>query len=87
MTSKPKPEVFGKPDTLENLLGPIVDVTIDASERDKRELLAEIDRRAAIGRLEREHAIMKQAIRRSQHYLGLVLQPGGISARTASPAY
>jgi len=81
MTSKPKPEKFGKPNALEDLLGPIVDVTTDASEADRRELLGEIKRRSELGRLERENAIMKQAIRRSQHYLGLVLQPGGISAR------
>lgn len=81
MKSTPKPEKFGKPNALGDLLGPIVDVTTDASETDQRELLAEIERRAAIGRLEREHAIMKQAIRRAQHYLGLVLQPGGISAK------
>lgn len=58
-----------------------MDVTTDASEDERRELLAEIERRAAIGRLEREHAIMKLAIRRSQHYLRLVLKPGGLSAK------
>ena len=70
-----------KPDTLEAILGPIVDVTIDASEVEQRELLADIERRRHLGRLERENAIMKQAIRRSQHYLRLALQPGGLSAK------
>lgn len=66
-----------KPDTLDAILGPIV----DASEVEQRELLADIERRRHLGRLERENAIMKQAIRRSQHYLRLALQRGGLSAK------
>lgn len=34
-----------------------------------------------LGRLERENAIMKRAIRRSQYYLALTLQPKGLSAK------
>lgn len=59
-------------DPIEAILGPIVDVTLDAS--------AEIERRRHLGRLERENAIMKQAIRKSQHYLGRYLEPGNLSS-------
>ena len=69
-----------EPDPREAILGPIVDVTTDASEAEQRELLAEIERRRHLGRLERENAIMRQALRKSQHYLGRYLEPGGISA-------
>lgn len=69
-----------KTDPLEAILGPIVDVTLDASEEEQRELLAEIERRSHLGRLERENAIMRQAIRKSQHYLGRYLEPGNLSA-------
>lgn len=69
-----------KTDPLEAILGPIVDVTLDASKEDQRALLAEIERRSHLGRLERENAIMKQAIRKSQHYLGRYLEPGKLSA-------
>lgn len=67
-------------DPLVAILGPIVDVTTDASEEVHRELLADVARRASIGRIERENAIMKKAIQRSQHYLRLALLPDGLSA-------
>lgn len=48
-----------EPDPLEAILGPIVDVTTDASEEEQRGLLAEIERRRHLGRIERENAIMR----------------------------
>lgn len=33
-----------------------------------------------LARLQRENAIMRQALRKSQHYLGRYLEPGNLSA-------
>jgi hypothetical protein len=67
------------PDPLQAMLGPSPGRT-NAGAESQREL-ADVERRVSIARLERENAIMKQAIRRSQYYLGLVLQPDGLSAK------
>lgn len=68
-------------DPLEAIFGTILEVTSTATEEEQRELLAEIDRRRELSRLERENAIMRTAIRRSRHYLRLASQPGGLSAK------
>lgn len=71
-------QVRAAPDPLQAMLGPSPGLTNAGAEQHD---LADVERRASISRLERENAIMKQAIRRSQYYLGLVLQPGGLSAK------
>lgn len=45
------------------------------------ERLTETEQLATLTKIVRDHAVMARAIRRSQHYLRLALQPNGLSAK------
>lgn len=60
---------------------PIEDILYSAIQDGQSELHVEAERLATLAKIVREHAIMLQAIRRSQHYLRLTQEPNGLGAK------